>query len=104
MKKAKILIDNQLVGYLIERKKNSDYEFCYLEDYSGNPISLTLPITQKKYLFKKFPPFFDGLLPEGYMLNALLSKAKIDKNDRFEQLIVLGRELVGNVTVERDAA
>jgi serine/threonine-protein kinase HipA len=52
------------------------------------------------YLFETFPPFFEGLLPEGYQLDALLRKAKLDKNDYFSQLVTVGRDLVGSVTVE----
>ncbi|HLB52322.1 MAG TPA: HipA N-terminal domain-containing protein [Chlamydiales bacterium] len=102
MKKAKVFVDNILAGYLIEWKKNQHYEFCYLEKYSGPSISLTMPISKSVHSFDQFPPFFDGFLPEGFMLDALLRKAKIDKNDRFEQLVRVGQELVGNITIEKD--
>ena len=102
MKKAKVLIDGALVGHLIEWEKNRRYEFAYIEGYLGPSVSLTMPITQRVYLFDRFPPFFAGFLPEGFMLDALLRKAKLDRNDLFEQLVRVGRELVGNVTVERD--
>jgi serine/threonine-protein kinase HipA len=102
MKKAKIFSDGSLVGYLIEQKKNHQYEFVYLEGYCGPPVSLTMPVTERVYSFDRFPPFFDGLLPEGFMLDALLQKTKLDKDDHFEQLLRVGGELVGNITVERD--
>jgi serine/threonine-protein kinase HipA len=87
MKKAKIFADGILIGNLIEWSKNHQYEFSYLEGYCGPSISLTMPLTQKAYYFDRFPPFFDGLLPEGFMLDALLQKAKLDRDDRFEQLL-----------------
>lgn len=59
-----------------------------------------MPLTNKIYKFDVFPPFFEGLLPEGSMLEALLRKYKIDKNDYFEQLIKVGRDVVGAVTIE----
>ncbi len=102
MKKAKIFANGTLIGHFIEWEKNHRYEFAYLEEYRGPSISLTMPLTQKVYYFDRFPPFFDGLLPEGFMLDALLQKAKLDRNDPFEQLLRVGRELVGNITVERD--
>ena len=102
MKKAKIFIEGTLVGHLIEWKKNHQYEFAYFESYSGPSISLTMPLTQRVYLFDRFPPFFAGFLPEGLMLEALLQKAKLDSDDRFEQLLRVGEELVGNITVERE--
>jgi serine/threonine-protein kinase HipA len=59
-----------------------------------------MPISQKEYLFDRFPPFFDGLLPEGIMLEALLRNGKIDRDDHMSQLLVVGHDMVGNVTVE----
>jgi serine/threonine-protein kinase HipA len=102
MKKAKVFVAGKHAGYLIELEKGSKYEFNYLDDYSGSPVSLTMPITQKKYKFDRFPAFFDGFLPEGVMLEALLKKTKLDSNDYFEQLMRVGGELVGDVTVQRD--
>lgn len=102
MRKAKVFVDGVLAGHLIEWKKNQLYEFSYLEGYSHQAISLTMPVTRRTYQFDEFPPFFDGFLPEGFMLDALLRKAKLDSNDRFEQLVRVGGELVGNITVEKD--
>lgn len=102
MKKAKVFVDGILAGYLEEWEKNKNYEFTYLNDYQGSSISLTMPIKQRKYHFDRFPPFFDGFLPEGFMLDALLRIAKIDEDDRFEQLMRVGGEMVGNITVKRD--
>ena len=102
VKRAKVFVDNNLSGYLVEIKKGQEYEFRYLDDYVGSPISLTMPVTQKIYVFETFPPFFEGFLPEGIMLDSLLRRAKIDKEDLFEQLMCVGSELVGNVTVKRD--
>lgn len=102
MKKAKVFVDGNLAGYLIEIKKGKEYEFQYIDNYLGPAISLTMPISQKTYAFNEFPAFFEGFLPEGIMLDSLLRKAKIDKDDLFEQLMCVGNELVGNVTIERE--
>jgi len=102
MKRARVLIDGVVAGYLIEHVKGKSYEFHYLEGYDGPSISLTMPKKERIYRFDRFPPFFEGFLPEGMMLEGLLRKAKIDSDDLFEQLVRVGQELVGNVTVERD--
>jgi serine/threonine-protein kinase HipA len=49
-------------------------------------------------VFDTFPPFFEGLLPEGMMLEGLLRRLKIDRNDFFAQLAATGEDLVGAVT------
>jgi len=59
-----------------------------------------MPRERKEFTYHTFPPFFDGVLPEGLRLEALLRQAKIDRDDLFSQLIAVGRDLVGNVTVE----
>ncbi len=85
---------------ILEERDDGRYAFRYLDDYAGEPISLTLPTTKKEYEFDSFPPFFDGLLPEGFQLEALLRRHKIDRDDCFTQLVTVGRDLVGSVTVE----
>ena len=59
-----------------------------------------MPTTQKVYKFNNFPPFFDGLLPEGIQLEGLLKIKKIDRSDYFSQLIAIGEDTVGAVTVK----
>jgi serine/threonine-protein kinase HipA len=60
-----------------------------------------MPLRNTIYDFEIFPPFFEGLLPEGIMLEALLRKYKIARNDYFAQLILVGQDVVGAVTIER---
>lgn len=100
MRSAKIFLDNQPVGVFIELDFGKKYRFEYLEGYSGAPVSLTMPFNIQGYEFDSFPPFFDGLLPEGYQLDGLLKFGKIDRNDFFSQLMAVGDDLVGNVTVK----
>ena len=59
-----------------------------------------LPIKNSVYEFQEFPAFFEGLLPEGVQLEALLRKYKLDKDDYFGQLLQVGSDLIGAVTVE----
>jgi serine/threonine-protein kinase HipA len=61
-----------------------------------------MPIEQKDHDFDSFPPFFEGLLPEGEMLDGLLRQLKIDRKDYFTQLIAVGADTVGAVTVVED--
>ncbi len=100
MRRAYIFYDNTLAGIFTEKDNQHGYIFEYLSDYQGNPISLTIPTSQKIYVFEKFPSFFDGVLPEGPQLEALLRYAKIDRKDYFSQLMVVGEDLVGAVTVK----
>lgn len=100
MRKAKVFNFGIHAGNLIEIEKGKKYQFNYADNYSGPPISLKLPIKQKEFMFNEFPPFFEGLLPEGIQLEALLRQTKIDRNDFFSILVITGKDLVGSVTVE----
>lgn len=100
MRKAKVYNYGTPVGVLQEIKMNAEYRFIYYDNYGGKPVSLTMPVNKKEFTFNSFPPFFEGLLPEGIMLENLLRTAKIDANDLFSQLVYVGSDLVGSVTVE----
>lgn len=100
MRKAKVYNFGIPAGELIEVERGRKYKFVYFDGYNGSPVSLTMPVKQREYEFDQFPPFFDGLLPEGVQLEALIRQMKIDKNDFFSQLVHVGKDLVGSVTVE----
>jgi len=100
MRIAKVYMHNKLAGYLTEVEKNKKYKFSYDDNFKGNPVSLTMPVKIKEFNFNSFPPFFDGLLPEGIQLDGLLRIKKIDKDDYFSQLMATGADLVGAVSVE----
>ncbi len=99
MRKADIFMQGIPAGVLEEIEKGKSYRFLYREDYNGPAVSLTMPVEKREFLFNYFPPFFDGLLPEGILLESLLKQRKIDRNDNFSQLIAVGNELVGAVNV-----
>lgn len=99
MQKARILVSGFPAG-ILEKLAANHYRFTYDLDYQGPPISLTIPLEKNIHEFNKFPAFFEGLLPEGVMLEALLRKYKLDKNDYFSQLLVVGQDTVGAVTIE----
>jgi len=98
MRKAKVFVKGTEAGILTEMVINREYTFQYLDGYSGLEISRTMPKSQKFYTFNRFPPFFDGLLPEGIQLEGLLKIKKIDKADSFSQLMAVGDDMVGVIT------
>ena len=100
MRKAKIYVHGVFAGWLEEVSPGGIYRFTYTDDYKGAGVSLTMPPEEKTFHFTGFPPFFEGLLPEGVMLEGLLRQLKIDRGDYFSQLIATGKDLVGAVTVE----
>lgn len=102
MRKARVLVNGIDAGRL-EELEDGKYKFIYSADYQGAPVSLTMPIIKRAYEFNKFPPFFEGLLPEAVMLEALLRKYKLDQKDYFGQLLKVGHDVVGAVSIEEIA-
>ena len=98
LRRAEVFQAGELAGYL-RQERDDLWIFAYEEGYEGIPVSLTLPVRKESYTFKKFPAVFDGLLPEGAQLEALLKKQKIDRKDSFKQLVTVGQDLVGSLCV-----
>jgi serine/threonine-protein kinase HipA len=98
MRKAEIHQKGVLAG-LLEEIARDRYRFTYVNGYGGEPISLALPVREPPYEFNGFPPVFEGLLPEGVQLEALLRIHKVDKGDLFQQLLIVGSDVVGSLTI-----
>ena len=81
-------------GYVLQ------YDAAYLKKPGSKPISLTLPMQEAAYTSKVLFPFFDGLIPEGWLLDIAVDYWKVKPNDRFELLITTCRDTIGAVTVE----
>ena len=94
---------NYIVAGYITEYDNGEYEFVYDEKYIENfPtqfITFQMPVTKNRYLSKKLFPFFDGLIPEGWMLNIASESWKINKNDRMGLLLACCQNTIGAVSV-----
>lgn len=70
MRQANVFYKNRLAGILTEN--DAGYEFRYLPEYlssdSARAVSLTLPLREEAYESPVLYPFFDGLIPEGWLL------------------------------------
>ena len=44
-------------------------------------------------------PFFDGLIPEGWLLDIITDNWKVNKNDRMSLLLFVCKNCIGNVSV-----
>jgi serine/threonine-protein kinase HipA len=99
MRKAEVYQLGTLAGILEELDQNR-YRLTYAPGYQGRPISLALPVREAPYEFDRFPPVLEGLLPEGLPLEAMLRQFKIDKKDLFQQLVTVGGDVVGSLTIK----
>ena len=88
----------------ILRETDSGYSFIYDDDYlileKPLAVSLTMPLQKEEYTSKTLFAFFDGLIPEGWLLNVVSHNWKIDRKDRFGILLVACKDPVGNVRIK----
>jgi serine/threonine-protein kinase HipA len=101
MKQAKIYMRDQLAGILTEDENG--YSFCYNKEYlcinEAEAISLTLPLQEETYHSNVLFPFFDGLIPEGWLLGIAERSWKIDQRDRMSLLLACCKDCIGAVSV-----
>jgi len=102
MKAACVKYKDRVAGLLIETDQG--YEFRYDRDYLGSgspiPISLTLPIREEPYRSAVLFPFFDGLIPEGWLLDVAIRNTDISSLDRYSLLLLCCKDCIGAVSVE----
>jgi serine/threonine-protein kinase HipA len=104
MRKAKVYMYNELAGFLMESEEG--YSFVYDTNYLtvslAKPVSLTLPLQDKPHVSRTMIPFFDGLIPEGWLLEIAEKNWKLNTRDRMGLLLACCRDCIGAVSIEED--
>ena len=101
MRKAEIKIHDTTAGWLVEDENGYHfyYDNSYLNTRNPEPISLTLPLKEQPYRSKILFPFFDGLIPEGWLLNIAQNNWKLNPRDRMGLLMACCKDCIGAVSV-----
>lgn len=103
MRRAHIYYKEAIAGILTETD-DGDYIFKYDEKYitehTKESISLTMPVSSKPYTDKRLFPFFEGLIPEGWLLDIASKSWKINPNDRMGLLLACCQNCIGAVSVQ----
>lgn len=101
-RKARIFVSNQLAG-ILEEKEHGRYAFMYDSAYlkmkTARPLSWTMPLGSGPLLCDTLFPFFDGLIPEGWLLDLTTKNWKLDPRDRMGLLLTACRDCIGTVHV-----
>lgn len=102
MKRAKVYNYNILAGILTEDENGYTFQYDknYLQSENAQAISLTLPLSDKPYTEKILFPFFDGLIPEGWLLDIAERSWKLNRRDRMSLLLACCKDCIGAVSVE----
>lgn len=102
MRQGIVKYNHELAGVLTEND-NGEYLFMYdeqyIQKYPDQFITFLMPVTKRPYQSKRLFPFFDGLIPEGWLLNIAAESWKINKNDRMGLLLACCQNAIGAVSV-----
>lgn len=101
MKSGKVFYKDKFAGIITEDENG--YSFKYDEEYlnfeNAEQISLTLPLQKEIFKSKTMFPFFDGLIPEGWLLDIAEANWKINPRDRMRLLLTFCKDCIGAVSV-----
>lgn len=96
-----VRLDGRRVGVIEELQSGSrfTYDAAWLADPARLPVSLTLPLRPEPFEHRGLHPFFENLLPEGWLLELSTAKLKIPKDDAFGLLLATCADCIGAVEV-----
>ncbi|HEX8507492.1 MAG TPA: HipA N-terminal domain-containing protein [Hymenobacter sp.] len=101
MRQAEVHMHSQVAGYL--RQDEQGYTFVYAPEYlaaaTAEPVSLTLPLREQPYVERVLFPFFDGLIPEGWLLDVAERNWKLNVRDRMGLLLACCQDCIGAVSI-----
>ena len=104
LRQACVFVRDRFAGMIQETDEG--YRFTYDSLYLNTPmacaVSLTLPLRNEPYCSHTLFPFFDGLIPEGWLLNVVSRNWKIDQKDRFGLLMVACHDCIGIVSIREE--
>ena len=101
---GKVYLKNVFCGVVSETDAGylSEYNHEYLSLNDAQPISLTMPLSEKSFQSKTLFAFFDGLIPEGWLLDIAEKNWKINNKDRMGLLLTCCKDCIGAVSVEKN--
>ncbi len=103
MRQANVLYDKLVAGKLTETDDGEyifQYEPFYLEGKESEPITLTMPLRSEPYKDKRLFAFFEGLIPEGWLLDIASKNWKLNPNDRMGLLLACCQNCIGAVSIQ----
>jgi serine/threonine-protein kinase HipA len=99
-----VYVKNVLCGVVYETDTGYTFEYdkAYLNNSQAEAISLTMPLTENPYKSKTLFAFFDGLIPEGWLLDIAEKNWKINYKDRMGLLLTCCKDCIGAVSVVKN--
>lgn len=103
MRQAAIYYQEVLAGVLTETDEGEytfQYNNKYIQTHPKQFLSFSMPVSNKPYTDKRLFAFFEGLIPEGWLLDIATKNWKINPNDRMGLLLACCQNCIGAVSVQ----
>lgn len=103
MRRGRVNYKEHFAGVITETDSGEylfQYDENYVKNHSGDFITFSMPVRSLPYTEKRLFPFFEGLIPEGWLLDIASENWKINRNDRMGLLLVCCQDCIGAVSVE----
>lgn len=102
LRTGNVYVQDLYAGQIWETDEGYEFQYDsnYLSKENALAVSLTLPLQPETYRSKHLFAFFDGLIPEGWLLELVEHNWKLDGNDRFGLLLVSCKDCIGDVHIE----
>ncbi|KMQ70832.1 HipA N-terminal domain-containing protein [Chryseobacterium koreense] len=103
MRQGKVFYNSTFAGTITETNDGEytfSYDAMYIQEYPKQFITFSMPVTDTVYREKRLFPFFEGLIPEGWLLDIASDNWKINKNDRMGLLLACCKNCIGSVSVQ----
>lgn len=96
-----VFFKNEFCGTIHENDEGYFFEYDreYLKKADAEAVSLTLPLQQNAFQSKTLFAFFDGLIPEGWLLEIAGKNWKLNYKDRMGLLLNCCKDCIGAVSV-----
>lgn len=103
-KKGNVFFKDTFAGTIAETEDGYRFEYneLYLTSVSAQPVSVTLPLRSEPFDTVTLHPFFDGLIPEGWILSIAIKNWKINPKDRMGLLLTVCKDCIGAVSIEEN--
>ncbi|MET0594441.1 MAG: HipA N-terminal domain-containing protein [Polyangiaceae bacterium] len=100
-RRGEVRIDGERVGVIEETERGSRFRYdrAWLTKKDARAVSLTLPLEEEVFESRGLLPFFENLLPEGWLLELSTAKLKISKDDAFGLLLATCADCIGAVEI-----
>lgn len=103
MRSGKVYYSEYFAGTITETDDGEyifQYDEGYVETHPTKFICFNFPVRKEAFREKRLFPVFEGLIPEGWLLDIASKSWKINRNDRMGLLLACCQDCIGALSIK----